>query len=39
MAKYECGYCGWEGEADYFEYYAGKNYCSLHREGKDTPND
>jgi hypothetical protein len=37
MSKYECGYCGWEdADAGFFWYYAGKNYCSLHREGKDN---
>lgn len=39
MSRYECGYCGWEDDSNFFSYYAGKNYCSLHLEGKDTPNE
>jgi len=39
MIRYECGYCGWEAEPEWFWYHAGKNYCSLHLKGRDTPND
>jgi len=37
--NYECGYCGWESTSDFFWYHAGKNYCSLHIAGRDTPNE
>ena len=39
MSKYECGYCGWEGTPEWFWYHAGKNYCSLHLKGRDTPDE
>jgi len=40
MSKYNCGYCDWENtDAGFFWYYAGKNYCSLHLEGRDTPDE
>jgi hypothetical protein len=35
MTEYKCAYCGWyDFDPDFFWYYAGKNYCSLHKEGK-----
>jgi hypothetical protein len=35
MAK--CNYCGWiDNDPDYFWYYQGHNYCSLHKENKLT---
>jgi hypothetical protein len=40
MSKYECAYCGWENaDTSFFWYHAGKNYCSLHLKGRDTPNE
>lgn len=31
----KCDYCGWvDTDPSFFWYYAGKNYCSLHKEGK-----
>lgn len=34
MREYKCGYCGWVGTEDFFWYYQGQNYCSLHLENK-----
>jgi hypothetical protein len=40
MTNYKCGYCDWEdADPGFFWYHAGKNYCSLHLKGRDTPNE
>ena len=35
IATYKCAECGWvDNDPSFFWYYAGKNYCSLHKEGE-----
>ena len=34
LQDYDCDYCGFVDSSDYFWYYQGKNYCSLHKENK-----